>query len=451
MARPAVPGVENLCVDLDNGIYKLRRKVDGTQHYTSLGLRALPEGVKVRSLDGVKLINLREARRLRDQHMGVEKTDVAPDRKTPCEVAFPRYLKIKTDPLLPDPMSDGTESNYSSRWENHISRELKTKPVADVDSNDITRELRAAKKKGLSPATQRGIYTMLSSFFTTCTRDWVGEDGTVTKRYRNDNPVKQLDEREVPPEPKPQRVPKEVIHDYATVRLIAAATLNTRQGYILRTLILFLPLFGLRISEALALKVSDYHKCRPDSAAERAQDTLRNGGIPVDYGDDLGEIHVVRQLAPKAKAKIPSTWFKRLKGRKTTEGNQARVVPVLLTFAKNLLDDYVATGLNEGWLSWDGLLFPATKGNPMGRPRAHRCLQKAVKASGYDKHVSWHHFRHMFITELRRDGNSWEQIAMWAGHSDGGKLCRERYGHITDRTQMHQDAIALAEARRGAM
>jgi len=415
-------GERNLFVSED-GVFYVVRKIHGRKRPLSLRTK-----------------DRRTALELRDKEMGVEKTDVAQNRTIKCDEGFKNVMKRRGDTARKKHLSETTCDTYESNWNNHVSTKLKTMRIVDVQPHHIREELdrfEAKRKPNGEPyaeTTVHGFYTMLSSTFQSFTK---GET-----HYRNDNPVRAMDDDDKPAQPEPTAVAEEIVHTHDSISKIADRLPKTDHGFILKHLILLLPLFGLRISEAVALKVIDY---RPAGEGSNV--------VPLFGSDDeeeYGELHVLRQARRKRKAGIPSTWFKDLKGRKSTAGDKKRVVPVPTPEAKQLLDAYIAQGIEEQWLNPNDpeqLLFPSTRQTPLWTNHVWTSLQKAAAKAGYPIHVTSHHFRHVFITDRREDGNSWEDVATMVGHRDGGKLARVRYAHI-DQKLFNRRIVANAKARR---
>jgi len=60
---------------------------------------------------------------------------------------------------------------------------------------------------------------------------------------------------------------------------------------------------------------------------------------------------------------------------------------------------------------------------------AKRSLQRACKKLAL-KHFSHHDFRHYFATTCIEEGVDIPTVSRWLGHSDGGALAMQRYGHL---------------------
>src|SRR5262249_4603573 len=168
-----------------------------------------------------------------------------------------------------------------------------------------------AKAESLAPNTIYQLHNAVASFFDSCTREAVDLDGNLVPHYRNDNPVAQMNEDDIPQKPDRTKTAADVIHEYVeverVVEFLQGAGNKSRAFFIIKHLFLLMPLLGLRISEMLALCVSDYALPTPSNVVPLHGPRI--GG--------LGQVSVERQLLPDFDPEDSSTWFHLPDGCKT--------------------------------------------------------------------------------------------------------------------------------------
>lgn len=366
--------------------------------------------------DSLKTTEIREAEKRYHQLVGL---DPGANQKITVTKAWALFMADHS-------ASEDTRDRYQTAWRMDIENEIGHMLVAKVTPGDLQRLLdKAAERKTsrgtlLSENSRRNIEVALSAFFTWCI--------SVPQEYRLDSPVKRLDKK------KRARVRKRShaeLNLYVTteeIDLIAAAAgkvgRNNVNGQILAVqmpvIVLLLPLLGLRISELLGLRVSDWHRLH-------------------------GELVVERQRARKGSVKDPGSLVKGLKGEATTIGDKRRVV-TLSPFASKTLAAYVDRGVTEGWLHHDGYLFPTYKGTPRTSSFVMAKLREAVKEAGIGRTITAHYFRHTLVSDAIKSYTdqgsnvNWTLIGDTLGHTP--EVARKIYGHV-ERT----DAIRREQAR----
>lgn len=82
-----------------------------------------------------------------------------------------------------------------------------------------------------------------------------------------------------------------------------------------------------------------------------------------------------------------------------------------------------------------------TKGKPIGMRQIQNKVKKYAKLAEIPHNVSFHNFRHYFITELFKAGWSYERISKLTGHSSVGTLVIYDHSVASDIAGEARDAI----------
>lgn len=79
----------------------------------------------------------------------------------------------------------------------------------------------------------------------------------------------------------------------------------------------------------------------------------------------------------------------------------------------------------------DGFVFHAPRGNPLVQG-SHHFAWREVRAAAGLKEMRWHWWRHFCATQLLELGMSHFDVATQLGHTDGGLLVAQTYGHPSE-------------------
>ena len=373
--------------------------------------------------------------------MGTDKAQLPTDRKIRVEKAFGDFLTTGWGPRKK--LSAGTLVGYESIVRLYALWLLGIMRVIDVEPQHIIRVLDRAKTPqgqrnehgdigfGLSESQIRNLYVALRSFF--------GRMCVDPLNYRPDNVVDRIGAENKPPAPKGGRVGTEVIFTDEEYDAIAANfTSNPRArfpwvGIVARMIFLFLTESGVRISEALSLRVSDV--------------LYPKGHLHVVGGEKPLPrlINLEYQRAYDHRVKNPdSPQVQLLKGDEGKTVGTARRIP-LGEFIAHELHEYIEAGLASGNLTPGGLLFPTTR-QTMYYPGNFRDLLKAAaERAGLTRRVVPHFMRHTKITRLVLGGVDKAKVAAISGHDE--RVLEERYLHLLEDSPVY-DEIADAGRKR---
>ena len=348
--------------------------------------------------------------------------------KPTCDKAFAELL------VANHVRTQTTVDRHASEWNEWASPVIGSKRVCDVDSDDIVRVLTRART---TPSKRTGeirenIYNLekaMKLFFRLAK-----EKGY----YANENPVKLIGEDDKVGNPTGREVRPDRVFRRAEFELIAARMDpnpgrygTSRYGdksvniYKHQTIALVGGEIGARISELLALQLDDFF---------------------VDRGHRI--VSIERQLRKKADGFVPedrSTWFTVLKGKKGRIGDLVRDV-WLSDLAVEVLDAYIARGLEDRWLREGGLLFPNFKFRPLVPGHVGTWLSGAAERAGLRTFTS-HDFRHTFISEALEAGVPVTDIALDTGHDP--EMIKRVYGDMVDRLA-HYERMQARRPRRAA-
>jgi integrase len=241
--------------------------------------------------------------------------------------------------------------------------------------------------KGLAPLTVRNIYSWVKAAFASAVEDRIVAASPCTRRVV------------LPTVEKPRIVPLTV----AQVRLLAeAAPERYRIGVYLQAAL------GLRISELLALQVSDVDFLRRTVRVERQLD--KNGR------DFVGLKYDSRRSVPLARDLVP-------------------------LLARHL-QMYPPTR--------DGVILSTTHGNPIRSDYySDSIFKRAVATADIPTGITSHGLRHHFASVLLSRGVPTNVVAEYLGHSSS-RLVEDTYGHLMpdaeDVTRQALDGLWQPEA-----
>ncbi len=252
------------------------------------------------------------------------------------------YLRIERA------MSPNTVASYVSDLREFF--DIVPLPPAEVASDDIVAYL--AKRKDISKRSQARLLSAMNSFFR-----WLIVEGE-----RKDNPVDAVDS------PKLGRYLPEVLSEDEVSAIMDSVDLSTWTGKRDRAILEVLYGCGLRVSEAVGLKISFV------------------------YLDE----HFVRVVG---------------------KGNKERVVP-LGNMAADAIKNYLALRPEPYSSEYDDILFLNKSGKSLSRISMFNMVKKQAMLAGIHKEISPHTFRHSFATHLIEHGADLRVVQEMLGHSD---------------------------------
>ena len=267
------------------------------------------------------------------------------------------YLKIERQ------LSPNTVDAYCSDVEKFI-RTVNVKP-SEAKTSDIERHVDALSSE-VSKRTQARTLSALHSFY-----DWLILEGE-----RKDNPCDNVDA------PKLGRYLPEVLSVEEVEAILASVDLESWNGIRDRAILEILYGCGLRVSEAVMLKISDVY-------AEK------------------GFVSVIGK------------------------GNKQRIVPV-----GEIALEAVERSLEVRPVPFDqkceDILFLNKFGKPLSRVAMFKMVKKQAAEAGVAKEISPHTFRHSFATHLIENGADLRVVQEMLGHEN--ILTTEIYTHIDTST-----------------
>jgi integrase/recombinase XerD len=269
---------------------------------------------------------------------------------------YSNYLSIERA------MSPNTVASYTS----DVKEFFAAVPVepAHVASDDIVDYL--TKREDISKRSQARLLSSLNSFFS-----WLILEGE-----RKDNPVDAVDS------PKLGRYLPEVLSEDEVNAIMESVDLTTWIGRRDRAILEVLYGCGLRVSEAVNLKISFV------------------------YLDEN---------------------FVRVVGK----GNKERVVP-LGNMAVEALKNYLAVRPEPYSSEYDDFVFLNKFGKSLSRISMFNMVKKQAMLAGIRKEISPHTFRHSFATHLIEHGADLRVVQEMLGHES--ILTTEIYTHIDSST-----------------
>ncbi len=266
------------------------------------------------------------------------------------------YLKIERA------MSPNTVTSYSTDIREFF--DATTALPAEVTTQDIIDYL-AAKDK-LSKRSQARLLSSLRSFF-----DWLVAEGE-----RKDNPCETVDS------PKLGRYLPEVLSVEEVTSIMESVDLSSWNGKRDRAILEVLYGCGLRVSEAVNLKISHVY--------------LEEGFVQV-----------------------------------VGKGNKERLVPIG-EIAVDAIRCYLGARPDPAEPKYDDILFLNRFGKSLSRVAMFNMVKKQAMIAGIRKEISPHTFRHSFATHLIENGADLRVVQEMLGHES--ILTTEIYTHIDSST-----------------
>ena len=280
---------------------------------------------------------------------------------------YNNYLRIERA------MSQNTVASYCSdiaRFLDFFDTDARKVSAERLTSEDIKEYL--ASCPGHSRRSQARFLSALRSFYT-----WMALEGLVT-----DNPCDRIDM------PKLGRYLPDVLSEEEVFRIIDSVSVSTWQGRRDRAILEVLYGCGIRVSEAVALKVS----CL--------------------YFND-GFIRVIGK------------------------GNKERLVPVNET-AVEALQQYLEMRPTPAGADVDDVVFLNRFGKPLSRQSMFKMVKTQALLADVRKEISPHTFRHSFATHLVEHGADLRVVQEMLGHES--VTTTEIYTHI-DSSTWHRDIL----------
>ncbi len=276
---------------------------------------------------------------------------------------FEYYLKVERA------MSHNTVSSYCSDLKAFLS--FVDRDATKISSKDIIKYLETFKSK--SKRTQARVLSSLKSFF-----KWL-----ILESYIEENPCDKVDT------PKIGRYIPVVLSVEEVVSILESVSLATPKGLRDRAILEVLYGCGLRVSEAVNLRISDI------------------------FFDDA---------------------FLRVLGK----GSKQRLVP-LGEPAIDALYSYLAVRQDFGLSVSMDYLFVNRNGTRLSRISMFNMVKKQCLEAGITKEISPHTFRHSFATHLVENGADLRAVQELLGHES--ILTTEIYTHL-DTSTWHKDIIS---------
>ena len=270
---------------------------------------------------------------------------------------FNYYLRIERK------MSPNTVASYCSDVSDFSS--FCSGNPARATSADVTEYLKA-RSEVLSKRSQARVLSSLRSFF-----DW-----TVLEGLRPDNPCDNVDS------PKLGKYLPEVLSVEEVDAIISSVDCSTPKGIRDRAILETLYGSGLRVSEAVSLRISDLY--------------LNEG-------------------------------FLRIIGK----GDKQRIVPIGGSEA-DAIEAYLAVREFPAGPEYDDILFLNRFGKSLSRVSMFKMIKEQAIAAGVFKNISPHTFRHSFATHLIENGADLRAVQEMLGHES--ILTTEIYTHIDSST-----------------
>ncbi len=276
---------------------------------------------------------------------------------------FEYYLKVERA------MSQNTVTSYSSDIRAYLA--FIDMDATKASSKDIIAYLETFKTK--SKRTQARVLSSLKSFY-----KWL-----ILESYIKENPCDKVDA------PKIGRYIPVVLSVEEVVSILESVSLTSPQGLRDRAILEVLYGCGLRVSEAINLKISDI------------------------FFEDA---------------------FLRVMGK----GSKQRLVP-LGEPAIDALYSYLAVRQDFGPSVSEEYLFLNKHGTRLSRISVFNMIKKQCLEAGIRKEISPHTFRHSFATHLVENGADLRAVQELLGHES--ILTTEIYTHL-DTSTWHKDIIS---------
>lgn len=265
---------------------------------------------------------------------------------------YNRYLRIERA------MSQNTVASYCSDVERFMDSYQGR--IENADSEDIEQYI--GSRKDLTARSQARVISSLRSFY-----DWLVQEGVIT-----DNPCDNVDA------PKIGRNIPDVLSEEEVSRLMNIVDTSTWFGLRDRAILEVMYGCGLRVSEAVNLKIS---------------------GLFLDEG------------------------FIRIIGK----GNKERLIPIGDMAIEALLMYLEARILPADRASED-IVFLNRYGRPLSRISMFKTIRSLAQLAGIRRDISPHIFRHSFATHLIEHGADLRVVQEMLGHEDISTT--EIYTHV---------------------
>ena len=265
---------------------------------------------------------------------------------------YNRYLRIERA------MSQNTVASYCSDVKRFM--DSYTGRIENADAEDIEKYI--GSRKNLTARSQARVISSLRSFY-----DWLVQEGMIT-----DNPCDNVDA------PKIGRNIPDVLSEEEVSRLMDIVDTSTWFGLRDRAILEVMYGCGLRVSEAVNLKIS---------------------GLFLDEG------------------------FIRIIGK----GNKERLIPIGDMAIKALLIYLEARILPADRASED-IVFLNRYGRPLSRISMFKIIRSLAQLAGIRRDISPHIFRHSFATHLIEHGADLRVVQEMLGHEDISTT--EIYTHV---------------------
>ena len=265
---------------------------------------------------------------------------------------YNRYLRIERA------MSQNTVASYCSDVERFMDSYQGR--IENADSEDIEQYI--GSRKDLTARSQARVISSLRSFY-----DWLVQEGVIT-----DNPCDNVDA------PKIGRHIPDVLSEEEVSRLMDIVDTSTWFGLRDRAILEVMYGCGLRVSEAVNLKIS---------------------GLFLDEG------------------------FIRIIGK----GNKERLIPIGDMAIEALLMYLEARILPADRASED-IVFLNRYGRPLSRISMFKIIRSLAQLAGIRRDISPHIFRHSFATHLIEHGADLRVVQEMLGHEDISTT--EIYTHV---------------------
>ena len=265
---------------------------------------------------------------------------------------YNRYLRIERA------MSQNTVASYCSDVERFMDSHQGR--IENADSEDIEQYI--GSRKDLTARSQARVISSLRSFY-----DWLVQEGVIT-----DNPCDNVDA------PKIGRNIPDVLSEEEVSRLMDVVDTSTWFGLRDRAILEVMYGCGLRVSEAVNLKIS---------------------GLFLDEG------------------------FIRIIGK----GNKERLIPIGDMAIEALLMYLEARILPADRASED-IVFLNRYGRPLSRISMFKTIRSLAQLAGIRRDISPHIFRHSFATHLIEHGADLRVVQEMLGHEDISTT--EIYTHV---------------------
>ena len=265
---------------------------------------------------------------------------------------YNRYLRIERA------MSQNTVASYCSDVKRFMDSYQGR--IENADAEDIEKYI--SSRKNLTARSQARLISSLRSFY-----DWLVQEGVIT-----DNPCDNVDA------PKIGRHIPDVLSEEEVSRLMDIVDTSTWFGLRDRAILEVMYGCGLRVSEAVNLKIS---------------------GLFLDEG------------------------FIRIIGK----GNKERLIPIGDMAIEALLTYMEARILPADRASED-IVFLNRYGRPLSRVSMFKTIRSLAQLAGIQRDISPHIFRHSFATHLIEHGADLRVVQEMLGHEDISTT--EIYTHV---------------------